>query len=208
MKPAWSGVGERPHHRRVRPVSSGPRRNRRPWLVVLGVGVGILASVSALTVGSFVIGSFGSIPNQASAGGIPNAPPGVTFVKAEAALVNATTTPAAGACTAANNGTYASPVTLANNTVSAICMNTAVGGFASADTMFVLIILWNGAANATKFQLQVSIDVTPASHDASLLSFVATPSGVIANEQVVYALDLTQAGDTSVTSFSALVTQL
>jgi hypothetical protein len=178
-------------------------------VAVLGVGVAILGSVAALAMGSFIIGSFSSSPPQSSAGGIPNAPPGVSFVFAEAQIVNATTVPAAGACAASNLGTSASPTNLTSGTVTALCLSSAVGGFSAADLMYTLEIAWNTtAANATAFKVQVSLDVTPTAHDIAVTSYVKTSATITSAESAVYALDLTQSGDTGVTQFSVLVTQL
>jgi len=199
------------HYRRTRPVPTGPppRSNRRTWIAVLGIGAAILASVTALSVGSFVLSTFGSVPPQSSAGGIPNAPPGVFFVEASAVIVNATSTPAAGQCAASNLGTPTSPTLLTNGVTTGLCMSHQVGGFAAADTMYTLEISWtSAAANATMFKLQVSIDVTPSANDLSLTSYVNTSATISTSESAVYALDMTESGDTSVTGFSTLVTQL
>jgi len=188
-----------------------PRRrpNRRAWFVVLGVGAGILAAVGALTAGSFVFGSFSSVPPQSAAGGIPNAPPGVWFVIAQAQMVNASTIPATGACTASNLGNISSPVLLSSGNTSGLCANHVPGGFATGDMMFTMEIGWNATAlNATIFKVQVSFAVTPSANDVAVTSYVKTSVRITSPEMAVYALDITQAGDTSVTSFSALVTQL
>lgn len=200
--------GEIRHHRRVRPVPA--RRPRRlPWFVALGVGGALLTGVLALTVGSFVFGSFSSVPLQSSAGGLPNAPPGVSFPLAEAQLVNGTTVPAVGACTTSNLGTLASPTRLTNGVATGLCLNTPAGGFASGDTMYILEISWSSAAaNATIFRLQVSIAVTPAANDISVTSYINTSATISTSEQAIYALDLSQTSDTSITSFAVLVTQL
>jgi hypothetical protein len=177
--------------------------------VALGVATAILASVGALSVGSFVFSTFASVPQQTGATGIPNAPPGVTFPLAEAQVVNATTVPAAGGCSAGNLGTLASPTLLTNGASTALCLNAPGGGFSAADQMFTLEIAWShAAANATIFKLQVSVDVTPTAYDVSATSYVNTSAAITVSEQAVYALDVTQAGVTSVTGFSVLVTQL
>ena len=211
MKPSWSGVEERPHHRRVRQISSGPRSSRRSWLVVLGVGMGILASVTALTVGSFVLQSF-STSHQISAYGLPTPPAGVSFVTAQAEIVSATTSPSTGGCAAANNGTYHNATPLVNNASVGVCIVPEAGGFSSGDTMYVIVILWStGALNSTKFEVQVAIygtSILDSNLNSSVKSFVSTPAGSVLNEQAVYALDLTREGYGTVTSFNAIVTQL
>jgi hypothetical protein len=195
------------HYRRVRPVSNGPK-SRRPWLVVLGVGVGLLATVAAVAVGSFVIGNFTSHP-QSAAGGIPNAPAGVTFGSAGAQLVSGSTTPATGGCAASNLGNATHPTNLTNGTMTSLCMDAPAGGFSASDTMYTLQIVWGSSADkSTVFKILVSIDVTPASHDLNqTLSFVRTSATIVNNESAVYALDLTAAGDLGVTSYGVLVTE-
>ena len=209
MKPSSIIGSSVRHHRRPVRVSAGPRRNRRPLWVVLGVGGAILASVGALAVGSYVIGSFASVPLQSSAGGIPNAPPGVSYVQVLGQIVNGSTNPPTGACAALNLGTLASPRLLTDGAATALCTKAVVGGFVAADQMYTMEIQWNSsAANATEFKLQVSFDVTPSANDVSVTSYVNTSAHITLAEQAIYALDLTQAGDTSVTAFSVLVTEL
>jgi len=175
--------------------------------VALGVGAAILASVGALSVGSLVFSTFASVPQQTGATGIPNAPPGVSFPLAEGQVVSGTSTPATGGCSVGNLGTLTSPTLLTDGATTALCLNTPVGGFAAADDMFELEIAWSHAAANGSFKLQVSIDVTPSANDVGATSYVNT-SAITVSEQAFYALDLTQAGDTSVTGFSVLVTQL
>jgi len=209
MRPSQVIGGEIRHHRRIRGPAAPPRSSRRPWFIVLGLGAAILASVTALSLGSFTFGSFSSVPNQSSAGGIPNAPPGVTFPLAEAQLVNSTTVPASGACVTSNLGTSTSPTRLSNGNATGICMKTVVGGFAPGDTMFTMEISWSSVAhNATVFKLQVSMSVTPSANDVSVVSYINTSATITSSEQAIYALDLNQASDTSVTGFSVLVTEL
>ncbi len=200
----------RPHYRRTRVNGPRPPRRRRPWIIVIGVGLGVLASVAALAVGTFVIGTFGSVPPQGSAGGMPNAPPGVSFPSAGATFVNATTTPAAGNCSVSNLGSLASPTALSNGNGTAICLSTNATGYATGDLVYTLVVSWNStAANSTIFKVQVSLGVTPTGHDISDVTvYVKTSSRISTSEQAVLAVDLTQAGDTSVDWFDALVTQL
>ncbi len=213
MSLAGSSV-DRPHYRRrTAPTGPPPRSRRRTWVVVLGVGVGILASVAALAVGTYVLGTFASIPPQTSAGGIPNAPTGVSFPLAEALIVNGTTVPATGNCTASNLGTAGSPTSLSSGNKTAICLNfNATGGFHFGDLMYTLVLAWNSsAANATVFEVQVSIGVTPTgpTHNITgVTSYVKTSTHITSTEEAIFAVDLTQAGDFGVTQFSVLVTQL
>jgi hypothetical protein len=206
----WSFDRTRPHYRRTRANLPPPRRvGGRTWVVVFGVGAGILASIAALSVGSFVIGSFATAPPQSAAGGIPNAPPGVSFVYAEVQLVNASTIPAAGSCNASNLGTSASPTALTNGTTTGLCMNTASGGFSTSDYMWSLELGWNSSAAAsTVFRIQVVIAVTPAANDLSITSYVKTSASLTPPEFAVYGLDMTKAGDTSIQQYSVLVTEL
>lgn len=197
------------HHRHIRGPAPRPKSRQRLLLATLGVGIGIVALVGAYAVGSFILGSFASVPSQSSAVGIPNAPPGVSFVFAEAQLVNHSTAPAAGACTALNLGNASSPTALTNGTVTPICLSSSVGGFASADTMYTLEIGWNATAlNSTVFKVQVTIDVTPSANDITVTSYVKTSAKIVSSDWAVYAVDLTQAGDTSVVQFGVLVTEL
>ena len=176
---------------------------------MFGVGAAILAAVGALSVGSLVLSSFASTPRQAGASGLLNAPPGLSFPLAEAQPVNATTIPAAGACISSNLGTLAIPTLLSNGVAVGLCLNTPAGGFAPADMMFIMEISWSSAAaNATVFKLQVSVDVTPSANNVNATSYVNTSRTISTSEQAIYALDMTQALDTSVTGFSVLVTQL
>lgn len=202
--------GDRPHYRRTR--VNGPNaspRSRRPWIVVVGVGLGLLASVAALAVGSFVIGTFGSVPPQSSAGGIPNAPTGVSFVQAEAVLVNSTTVPATGNCSARNFGNLTSPTLLSNGNSTTVCLSANVGGYQTGDLAYTLEVAWSSAAaNATIFKIQVSIDTTPVSHDANATVYLKTSTHITATEYAVFAVDLTQQVDTAATSFNILVTEL
>lgn len=176
---------------------------------MIGVGLGVLASVAALAVGSFIIGTFGSVPPQSSAGGIPNAPTGVSFVLAEAVLVNGTTVPQTGNCSALNFGTLSSPTPLSNANATTVCLSANAGGYQTGDIAYTLEVAWStAAANATVFKIQVSIDTTPASHDANGTVFLKTAAHITASEDAVFAVDLTQQADTAATSFNILVTQL
>jgi hypothetical protein len=181
-------------------------------VIVLGVGLGILASVGALALGSFVIGSFGSIPAQSSAGGIPNAPTGVSFPTATALLVNSTTVPATGNCTSSNLGSVGAPTLLSNGNSTPVCLSTNATGYAFGDTAYTLVIQWSSsAANATEFEVQVSISVTPSGHDitgANGTAYVKTSTHISTSERAVFCLDLTQSSDGAVTSFGVLVTEL
>jgi hypothetical protein len=176
--------------------------------VVVGVGLGILASVAALAVGAFVIGSFGSVPPQSSAGGIPHAPPGVTFVQAEAVLVNGTSTPATGNCSASNIGTPGAPTVLSNGNATAICLSTHTGGYALGDQAYTLEVAWSSAAaNATVFEVQVSMVTSPASH-SNATTYLKTSTHITSSEEAVFSIDMTQLNVTAVASFNVLVTQL
>lgn len=206
--PVSSLGGEMHHHRRVRhPVRRRPRISAP--LIFLGVGAAILTSIAGFTIGSLVLGGFSSTPSQAGAYGIPNAPPGISFVEAEAQFVNATSVPAAGACIASNLGTLAAPTVLTSGASTALCLTTSATGYASGDTVYILEVSWNSsAAVSTTFKVQVSIDVLPATNDISVTSYVNTSATISPSEQAIYSVDMTQAGDTGVTQFAMLVTQL
>lgn len=205
-----SGLGAVRHHRRVRkaPKRRLPLTGQGP-LVLLGLGAAILTCVAGYALGSFVLGGFSSSPPQSAASGIPNAPPGVSFVSAEAQFVNATSSPATGACTAANLGNLSSPTALVSAAATTICLSHSATGYAAGDIDYTLEVSWNNtAANATIFKVQVSIDVTPAANDVSVTTYVKTSATIASSEQAVYAIDMIQAGDTSVTGYAMLVTEL
>jgi hypothetical protein len=196
------------HHRRVRRVS-GPRPFRHTPLLLVAIGVALLTCVGGYALGSFVLGGFSSAPPQSAASGVPNAPPGVTFVQALAMPVNSSTSPATGGCTASNIGNATVPTNLTDGAATAICLSHSVGGFGAGDTMYVLEVSWNAtASNSTVFKVQVSIDVTPSTNDVSVTSYVRTSATITTSEQAVFAVDMLQAGDTAVTGYSMLMTQL
>jgi hypothetical protein len=177
------------------------------WLIVAASAAVIITSGYAL--GAFIIGSFGSSPPQSSAQGTPTAPPGLTYVLAEAQVVNATNLPAQGSCTTSNLGSLATPTLLTNGAKTGICLNTAVAGFTSGDLMYVFSVSWGtSAAVSTIFEIQVGVDVTPSTNDVVATSYLETSATITVSEGAVFGLDLTAAGDTGVVSYSILVTQL
>jgi len=197
------------HYRRVR--RSAPKRRFRlsAPVMLLGVGAAILTCVAGFTLGSLVLGGFASAPPQSVAQGIPNAPPGVSFVLAEAILVNGTSIPATGACATSNLGNLSVPTALVSGTSTAMCANTFAGGYGSGDVVYTLEASWNAtAANATIFKVQVNFVVTPATNDVSITSYVKTSASIASPEQAIYSLDLTKAGDTAENSYTMLVTEL
>lgn len=164
---------------------------------------------SGFVYGAFVIGSFGFNPRQSSAAGAPMPPPGVVYTTAEATLVSATSLPATGACAALNLGTLASPNLLVNGASTGICLNNVTGGYAGGSTMYTLQVEFNHtAANATIFEIQVGVDVTPAANDIVLAAYIQTSAAITVAENATLAVDLTAAGDSSLVSFNVLVTQL
>jgi len=198
------------HHRRVR----GPAKLRRrspttlPY-AILGVGAAILIGVTGFTLGSLVIGSFASTSQQTAAYGVPTSPAGVSWVSAGAQLVTPTSPPETGSCTVSNLGTLATPTALTNGVTTPICLSTSAGGFATSDIVFALNISWNASATVnTTFKVQVAIDVTPTANDVLVTSYVKTSLTITTSEQAIFALDISQSSDTSVTEYSALVTQL
>lgn len=196
------------HHRRVRRPQRRGLRGHGP-LVLLGTGAAILTCVAGFALGSFVLGGFASAPPQSAAYGIPNAPPGVSFVQAIALFVNSTTTPATGACTASNVGNSTSPTALTNGAATAICLSHSATGYTAGDTIYTLEVQWNStSANATVFKVQVAIDVTPTANDISATCYLKTSATITTSEQAVFSVDLIQQGDTSVTQFAVLVTEL
>lgn len=195
------------HHRRVRPRPRRRLRGHALWLLLAGAASLIVASGFAL--GSFFLGGFSSVPAQSSAGGIPQAPPGVSYPLAGAEIVNTTNVPVAGTCTSSNLGALNAPTVLTNAGAIGICLTSSAGGYAAGDTMYVLEVSWSTAAPvSTEYMVQVGIDVTPVAHNISATSYVETSTAITGTESAFFALDMTQAGDTSVTQFSVLVTEL
>lgn len=196
-------------HRR-RPARAGRRRRllgRGIWLVVAGASALIVTSGFALA--GFVIGTFSSNPFQSSATGTPSPPPGVSYVLAEAQIVNSTNIPTAGSCTTSNLGSLATPTALANGAATGICLNAPVGGFVAGDTMYIFEVSWSSvAAVSTPFSVQLGVVVTPSSNDLVATSYVQTTATISPSEQAIFALDMTAAGDTSIVQFNVLVTQL
>lgn len=177
------------------------------WLLIAAAAAA--AIFSGYAAGAFVINSFQSIPAQSSAWGAPQPPPGVTYPLAQAEIVNATTVPAAGACLTLHYGNLSSPIALTNGTVTPICLTSAATGFAMGDLMYTFEVSWSHSALvSTTFQIQVAVDVVPAANDITVTTYVATSATIVNSESAVYALDMTEAGDTSVVSMTVLVTQL
>lgn len=178
------------------------------WLLPLAGGVVVLTFVAAFAVGSFVLGPFGSTHPQSSAGGAPTPPAGVSYVSAGAAVVGATSVPPTGGCTASNLGTDVSPTALVNNTSTVLCLSSSPTGFAAADVMYTWVLSWNSSAAAsTIFEVQVSVSVSPSTNNVLATSYVKSATAPV-NDTAVFALDLTQASDTSVLSYDFLVTEL
>jgi hypothetical protein len=177
------------------------------WAIV-GVAAGLIV-FSGFATAAFVLGTFQSNPFQSSASGTPNAPPGVSYVLAEAQIVNATSIPATGACTTSNLGTVGTPTALTNGAKTGICLNAPVAGFGAGDTMYIFEVSWsNLAAVSTTFQVQIGVDVTPTSNDIVATSYVETSSTITTSEQAIFAIDMSAAGDTSLVQFNVLMTQL
>lgn len=175
---------------------------------MVAVGAALIIT-SGFAVASFVIGTFSSNPLQSSAAGTPGAPPGVSYVLAEAQIVNATTHPDAGACVTSNLGTLVAPTALTNGVDTGICLNTPVAGFGSGDTMYVFEVSWGAtAAVSTIFEVQIGVVVTPSANDVVATSYVETSATITTSEQATFAIDMTAAGDTSIVQFNVLTTQL
>jgi hypothetical protein len=207
MSVSREGLRAPPHIRRVR---GAPRRVLRPrTYALIAVGAAALVAGAGLGLGAFVIGTFAASPPQSSAGGAPAAPPGVTYAYAGAEFVNATTVPAVGDCVNSNLGTHDDPTALTNGAETPICLSTNPDGYASGDTVYFLEIVWNTSAIvSTTYEVQISVSVTPSTNDVVVASYVETSATITVNETAVFAVDLTQSGDSSVTAYDALVTQL
>lgn len=196
-----------PHRRRVRAPSARRLIGRGFWAVIAAAAALIITS--GFAVGAFVIGSFSSNPFQSSAVGTPNAPPGLSYVLAEAEIVNATNIPVAGSCVTSNLGHLATPTALTDGTATGICMNAPAAGFATGDTMYIFEVSWsNTAAVSTVFEVQLGVVVSPGANDVVETSYVETSATITVSEQAIFALDLTAAGDSQVVSFNVLTTQL
>jgi len=177
------------------------------WLIIAAVAAG--AVFSGYAAGAFVINSFQSVPAQSAAWAAPPAPPGISYPFAKAELVNATTLPAAGGCTTTHFGNLSSPIPLTNGTVTPICLTTAATGYAMGDVMYVYEITWNHSALAsTTFEVQVSVDVVPATNDVVANVYVATSATITVSESAIFSIDMIEAGDTSVVTVTPLITQL
>jgi hypothetical protein len=160
-------------------------------------------------IGAFVIGTFAYNPAQYAAEGAPIGPPGVTYSVAKAEIVAANTTPAGGACISSNLGTMATPTALTDGAQTGLCLSTNASGFVVGDIMYVFEVVWDHTAlNATEFEVQIGVQVTPATHNIVATSFVKTSATITVNETAVFAVDLTQAKDTGVTGYQLLVTEL
>jgi hypothetical protein len=75
--------------------------------------------------------------------------------------------------------------------------------------MYVLEVSWGTtAANATIFEAQIGVSVTPAANDIVAASYLKTSATITSAETAIFAIDLTQAGDTSLITFNVLITEL
>ncbi len=195
-----------PHYRRTR-TKAKPIVARSYW-VFIAAGAGAIV-FSGAVLGAFVIGTFTSNPPQSAASGVPQAPPGVSFVLAKANPVNGTSIPAAGACTTSNLGTLGTPTALTDAGTVGICLNAPVAGFTAGDIMYDFEINWGtSAAPSTIFEVQLGIDIVPSANDVVATSYVETSATLATGDNAVFAVDMTAAGDTSLTSYTILVTQL
>jgi len=176
----------------------------------LVLAVAVFALIGGFTLGSFTFGTFGYIPRQSSASGTaPGSPAGLSFPLAEAQMVSPTTVPATGNCNATNLGNNSSPVRLSNGNLTGVCLNAAVGGFSTGDTMWIIEVSWNNTSTpSTLFQLKLFVGVTPSSNDVLAVAYVATSASITTFETVVLAVDLSKAGDSSIGSFNLLATEL
>ncbi|HTT15874.1 MAG TPA: hypothetical protein VMH49_00735 [Thermoplasmata archaeon] len=169
-----------------------------------------IALIAGFAVGALTFGTFGNSPRQTSATSVtPNAPTGVTFPLVEATMVTASSSPATGDCASSNLGTAGAPTALASGTNTTICLSTAAGGYALGDLTYILDVEWDTTADAaTTFEVQVFFAVTPTANDVVQTAYVQTSGTITSPEVGVFALDLTQSGDNSVTGFTVIVTEL
>jgi hypothetical protein len=168
-------------------------------------GCAVLIAVAGYSAAAFVISTF---PTQAGGSGAPSAPAGVSYGLAQAQIVGPTTVPATGACSVSNLGTQASPTNLTNGSNTGICLNTATGGFAPGDTMYVLEVSFSHSALVSHiFQAQIRVSVTPTVNDIAVTAYVRTSAAIAVVEYATFALDMTSAGDTSILQYTLLVTQ-
>lgn len=207
MSASKSEIREPPHRRRVRGRAIRRWGRGATWLAVAGVAA--LIGVSGYSVGAFVIGTFATVPNQSSATANPTAPPGVSYVLTEDQIVSSTTVPASGNCVTSNLGNQTSPALLSNGNKTGLCLSISGTGFGTGDNMYIMEISWNtSAAVGTVFQAQIGLGVTPVSHDIVTTAYVKTSATITTSEMAVFAVDLTQSGDSGVTQLSVLITQL
>lgn len=185
------------------------RKGSNVAFVLLGVGLAILTFIPGFVLGSLALGWSAPAARQNTSYGMLDTVPGVSFALAEASVVNSSTTPATGGCSVSDLGNATTPVGLANAEANPVCLSAASGGYAEGDVMYLLEVSWDSkASNATTYQVSVSVGVTPSTNDIQEVSYVRTSPTISPAEQAVYALDLFQAGDSSVTGFSVVVTQL
>lgn len=196
--------------RRRYPVRAMPgRRPKFPRALYWVIGLGAVALSAGFAVGTLTFGSFGFMPHQAGASGVPPSPPaGISFPLAEAELASATSTPAAGACVTSNLGTNATPTQLVNGTNTTICLSTHSGGFSIGDTIYIMEVAWNASAPLSMtFQVQVYLGVSPSANSIVVTSYIETSAAITSHEGAVFAFDLSQSSDTAITGFTVLVTQ-
>ncbi len=187
-------------------VEKGRRRSIR--VVYLAAAVVAVVGFSGYVVGVLTIGTFTYNPHQTSVTGSPSPPPGVSFPLATEVLVTATSSPAAGACTASNLGTPASPTALTSGTSTTVCLTTSPSGYALGDSAYVVEVSWNAsAASSTTFEVEVFFALTPSSSDIIAASYVQTSATISGTEIGVFAIDLTQSGAQSLNGFNVIVTQ-
>jgi len=206
-----SGVPGR-RYARVRPPRRRLPQFRLPRSLYWVVAAGAIALGSGFAVGALTFGPFGFSPQQTGASGVPPPPPaGISFPLAELQLVSNNSSyapPHGGACATSNLGTNATPTALVNGTNTTICLSTHAGGFAVGDLVYIMDVAWNKtAALSTTFQVEVSLIVTPSANSFTATSYVKTSATIGTKEVATYAIDLTQANDTSIGHYSVLVTE-
>ena len=174
---------------------------------LMGVSVA-LALALTLIAAAWFFQTQGS-PSRSSPHGTPNAPAGVSLIFAGTETVGAAGEPGPGNCTESNIGSRASPTALENGTNIPVCLTTSSTGFSVGDILYAVELAFNRSANAsTTYEVEIAIDVTPPVNNIAAVSYVRTSSSLRAAEDVTYVVDVTLTGDSQVTMFAVLATEL
>ncbi len=192
----------------------GTRGRIRRRTIYIGTVVAMLAMVGGFVVASFTIGPFTNAPSQGAASTSAPGLSTVSFPAENVTMASSTNKPVAlgGACTATSSSTKALPTTLVSaggttvNTILYCLDSVTTSGFASGQLVQVLNVTWaSTTAVSTEFEVNVFISAT---NNVQTTAYLETPGTVAApGPSVEIVLDLPVASDTTVTSFTVLVSQ-